>query len=174
MNDHSRYRAKIQGPPAPPFDFRDRFPDNDSCLAHLAVLKLGNGYKCPKCSHSRNCKGVSPLSRQCSRSNYTEFPTAGTLFHKAKLVLLKAFYIVYFVSANKKDITFTELSSKLVLRQKTRWKFKRKVMKAMKSLSKYPITGTAEVDETVFGEQGVRDRKNKKLVVITIEKKGKG
>ncbi|MFK5972396.1 MAG: hypothetical protein QM485_03865 [Flavobacteriaceae bacterium] len=117
---------------------------------------------------------MSPLSRQCFRSNYTEFPTAGTLFHKVKFGLLKAFFIVYFVSANKKDITYTELSSKLVLRQKTCQKFKRKVIKVMKSSDKYPITGTAEVDETVFGEQGVRDRKNKKLVVITIEKRGKG
>lgn len=56
--------------------------------------------------------------------------------------------------------------------------FKRKVMKAMKSLGKYPITGVAEMDETVIGgqEKGVRGRKNrnKKLVVVGIEKKGKG
>jgi transposase-like protein len=51
-------------------------------------------------------------------------------------------------------------------------------MKAMKSSGNHLITGTAEVDETVFGgqEEGVRGRKNKdkKLVVVGIEKKGKG
>src|SRR5690606_5351650 len=36
-------------------------------------------------------------------------------------------------------------------------------MKAMKSSEDHPITGEAEVDETVFGgqEEGVRERKNK-------------
>jgi hypothetical protein len=51
-------------------------------------------------------------------------------------------------------------------------------MKAMKSSGKNPITGTAEVDETVIGgqESGVRGRQNKskKLVVVGIEKKKKG
>src|SRR5690606_10321976 len=78
----------------------------------------------------------------------------------------------------KKGITSTELSRKLSLRQKTCWAFKRKVMKAMKSSGDYPITGVAEVDETVFGgqEEGVRGRQNlnKKLVVVGIEKKKKG
>ncbi len=48
----------------------------------------------------------------------------------------------------------------------------------MKSSGDYPITGVAEVDETVFGgqEEGVRGRQNlnKKLVVVGIEKKKKG
>lgn len=62
---------------------------------------------------------------------------------------------IFFTSdANfQKGITSTELSRKLDLRQKTCWAFKRKVMKAMKSSGNYPITGDAEVDETVFGGQ---------------------
>jgi hypothetical protein len=67
-----------------------------------------------------------------------ESPTAQTLFHKVKFDLLKAFYIVYFVSTNKKGITSTELSRKLNLRQKTCWGFKRKVMKAMESSKTTP------------------------------------
>jgi hypothetical protein len=47
-----------------------------------------------------------------------DLPTAGTLFHKVKFPLLKAFYIVYFVATSKKGISSTELSRKLSLRQK--------------------------------------------------------
>ena len=51
-------------------------------------------------------------------------------------------------------------------------------MKAMESSGNCPITGKAEVDETVFGgqEHGVKGRENKKkkLVVVCIEKKKKG
>ncbi len=160
------------------FEFRERFPDSESCLAHLADLKWADGFKCRKCGHGNHCTGGRPYSRQCTSCRYDESPTAGTLFHKVKFDLLKAFYIVYFVSTNKKGITSTELARKLSLRQKTCWAFKRKVMKAMKSSGNHPITGTAEVDETVFGgqEEGVRGRKNgtKKLVVVGIEKKKKG
>jgi transposase-like protein len=160
------------------FEFRERYPDSDSCLSHLADLKWADGFKCLKCGHTKHCTGGMPYSRQCTSCRYDESPTANTLFHKIKFDPLKAFYIVYFVSTNKKGITSTELARKLGLRQKTCWAFKRKVMKAMKSSGNHPITGTAEVDETVFGgqEEGVRGRKNraKKLVVVGIEKKRNG
>jgi hypothetical protein len=113
--------------------------------------------------------GKATQSRQCTCCRYVESPTAQTLFHKVKFDLLKAFYIVYFVSTNKKGITSTELSRKLNLRQKTCWGFKRKVMKAMESSENHPIEGDVEVDETVFGgqEENTKGRKNinKKLVV---------
>jgi hypothetical protein len=126
---------------------------------------------------------IAVPAKQHNRGNapacrYVESPTAQTLFHKVKFDLLKAFYIVYFVSTNKKGITSTELSRKLNLRQKTCWGFKRKVMKAMESSENHPIEGDVEVDETVFGgqEENTKGRKNinKKLVVLAIEKKNKG
>ncbi len=105
-------------------------------------------------------------------------PTSGTLFHKVKFPLLQAFYIVYYVSTNKKGISSTELSRKLGLRQKTCWLFKQKVMHAMKSSGKNKMKGKVEVDETAVGgqEEGVVGRKNnkKKLVVFAIERQGKG
>lgn len=160
------------------FEFQDRFSDAEDCLKYLADLKWGKGFECRKCKHQHSCKGNAPYSQQCTSCRYVESPTAQTLFHQVKFDLHKAFYIVYFVSTNKKGITSTELSRKLNLRQKTCWAFKRKVMKAMKSSENHPIKGSAEVDETVFGgqEEGVKGRKNKKkkLVVVGVEKKKKG
>lgn len=160
------------------FEFQEQFGTDDKCLSYLSKLKWEDGYKCPKCNNTKYVKGFKIHDRQCSKCNYCESPTAGTLFHKVKFSLVKAFYIVYFISTNKKGITSTELSRKLELRQKTCWLFKRKVMKAMKSSGDFLLQGVVEVDETVVGgqEQGVRGRKNgkKKLVVIAIEKKKKG
>jgi len=160
------------------FEFQQLFPDNDACLSYLSQKKWQEGYKCPKCSNTKYCKGDREYSRQCTKCHYTSSPTSGTLFHKVKFPLLKAFYIVYYVSTNKKGISSTELSRKLGLRQKTCWLFKRKVMVAMKSNGQYPMSGKIEVDETVVGgqEEGVVGRKNekKKLVVFAIERKGKG
>jgi len=106
------------------FEFQEQFPDTESCHRYLAKMKWQEGYSCRKCGHDRYCKGVlHAYSRQCTRCNYVESATANTLFHQVKFDLLKAFYIVYFVSTNKKGITSTELSRKLSLRQKTCWAF---------------------------------------------------
>jgi len=160
------------------FDFQTKFPDERSCISYLAELKWQDGYVCPKCGNKKYCAGIDEFDRQCTKCNYLESPTSRTLFHKTKFSILKAFYIVYYVSTNKKGISSTELSRKLGLRQKTCWSFKQKVMHGMKSSGNFKISGNAEVDETVVGgqEEGVRGRKNgkKKLVVFAIERKGKG
>jgi hypothetical protein len=140
--------------------------------------KWRDGYACPKCGHTHYCEGGTPYSRRCTRCKHTDSPTAGTLFHKVKFPLLKAFYIVYFVATNKKGIASTELSRKLGLRRKTCRYFKRKVMKAMESSGNNPLTGCVDVDEFFVGRQESgkkgRGKENKKLVVIAIEKKAKG
>jgi transposase-like protein len=160
------------------FEFQQRFTTDNQCLAYLSAEKWKNGYVCSKCGHTHYCQGNALYSRQCTRCNNTDSPTSGTLFHKVKFSLLKAFYIVYFVSTNKKGISSTELSRKLGLRQKTCWYFKRKVMKAMESSGKYPLEGNVDVDEFFVGGQETgkkgRGKENKKLVVLAIEKRGKG
>jgi len=154
------------------FEFQERFPDDESCMEYLSQLKWGKGYVCSRCGNTKFCKGKKKYERQCTRCRYIETPTSGTLYHKIKFSIQKAFYIVYYVSTTKKGITTTELSRELGLRQKTCWLFKRKVMVAMRSRGKYLMRGEVEVDETVIGgeEEGVIGRKNekKKLVVFGI------
>jgi len=160
------------------FEFQKQFPDEDSCYRHLVKLKWGNGYNCKACNHDKFCKGNGKYSRQCTACNFCESATSNTLFHNMKFSILKAFYIIYYVSTNKKGISSTELSRKLELHQKTCWLFKQKVMRAMKSSGKNLLEGNVEVDESMVGgqEEGVvgRKNKNKKIVVFAIEKKGNG
>ena len=160
------------------FEFQQRFSNEDSCYEYLSELKWGNGFVCPQCGHTHYCRGKRKHDRQCTSCHRISSPTSGTLFHKVKFSILKAFYIVYYVSTSKKGISSTELSRKLGLRQKTCWLFKKKVMKAMESSGNNKMDGNIEVDETVVGgqEEGVVGRKNKKkkLVVFAIEKKGRG
>lgn len=160
------------------FEFQEMFPDEKSCIDYLTELKWSNGFECPRCGHTKSCSGHKEYIRQCTKCNYLVSPTSGTLFHKVKFSMLKAFYIVYFMSTNSKGFSSTELSRKLGLRQKTCWLFRLKVMHAMKSSGKYKIEGKVEVDETVVGgqEEGVAGRKNnkKKILVFAVERKGKG
>lgn len=160
------------------FDFQSKFVDDSSCLSYLAELKWQEGYRCKKCGYGSSCRGIKEHDRQCARCRYLESPTAGTLFHKVKFPLLKAFYAVYLISTSKKGITSTELGRKLGIKQKVAWLFKRKVMKAMESSNQFPLRGLVEVDETFVGGQDEnskgRKKGKKKLVVVAIEKKGNG
>lgn len=160
------------------FEFQARFPDQNSCLLYLSTIKWSEGYVCSKCGHNHYCKGNGDFDRQCTSCRYIESPTAGTLFHRCKFSVLKAFYIVFYVATNKNGISTTELSRKLALRQKTCWLFKQKVMKAMESSKNFPMMDNVEVDETYVGgqdDQAIgRNEGKKKIVVIAIQKQGKG
>jgi hypothetical protein len=106
------------------FEFQKKFPDEDSCYKYLSDIKWKTGFVCPKCFHDRYSQGQGRYKRKCTRCDHQVSPTSGTLFHNVKFSLLKAFYIVYYVSTCKKGISSTELSRKLDLRQKTCWLFK--------------------------------------------------
>lgn len=160
------------------FEFQERFPDADSCMSYLSEVKWSEGYVCSKCGHTHYCKGAGKYDRQCTVCRYVESPKAGTLFHRCKFSLLKAFYIVYYISTTKSGMGSTELSRKLALRQKTCWLFKHKVMKAMESSKSFPMVGKVEVDETYVGgqdDQAIgRNEGKKKIMVVAIEKQGRG
>ena len=108
------------------FEFRQRFPDEASCLSYLDGLKWGKGFICLKCGYTKSCKATRPYERQCNSFHNTVSVTSGTLFQGIKFSILKAFYIVYYVSTCKKGISSTELSRKLELRQKTALAFQTK------------------------------------------------
>jgi len=160
------------------FEFQAQFPNDETCTEYLADLKWTNGFKCSKCGHDKYCTGNKTYDRQCTRCNHGESPMAGTLFHKSKLPILKAFYITYYLATTKNGISSTELSRKLALRQKTCWLFKQKVMKAMESSQNFPMEGKVDVDETYVGgqdDQAIgRNEGKKKIMVVAVERKGKG
>jgi hypothetical protein len=160
------------------FEFQSKFLDAEKCTEYLANLKWAKGFACKKCGHDKYCRGNKPFDRQCTRCHHGESPTAGTLFHKSKVPILKAFYIIYYLATTKNGISSTELSRKLALRQKTCWLFKQKVMKAMESSQNFPMEGKVDVDETYVGGQDEeargRNEGKKKIMVVAVERKGKG
>lgn len=157
-------------------EFMDKFSTNDACYEYLAQLKWQNGYTCSRCEYAKYGKGGLPSARRCSKCGYDESPTAGTLFHKLKFEIKKAFWIVYQVISHKQGISSMQLSRDLDLRKNTAWAFKRKVQEMMQSSENYALTGNIEVDETYIGgyDEGERGRslEEKTAVVIALEIRG--
>ena len=80
------------------FEFGQRFPTEEDCLQYLSEKKWADGFVCPVCGHKHFCSHSKKRSydRQCTKCHHISSPTSGTLFHKIKFSLLKAFWIIYY------------------------------------------------------------------------------
>jgi len=156
--------------------FNRYFQSDDDCFRYLSDVKwdIENPYKCKKCDHPKYGKGKKPHSRRCTKCNYDESPTAGTMFDKLKFSLLIAFHIVFKISTKKKGLSSMELSEEFELRQKTCWEFKWKIQQVMASSKRYPLMGNVHIDEFFIGEYeegkaGRNSSSKKRLVIIALE-----
>lgn len=155
--------------------FTDYFKTDMDCLAYLADKKWKDGFICKKCGCTKSTIRKKNLARDCNKCHHIESPTAGTLFHKVKFGLRKAFLIVFEMSATTKSISARQMSSRIDVRYNTAWLFMQKVRESMKSSKQNPMTGEVTVDEFVFGgkedlKQGRSKDSRKKKIVAAVEK----
>ncbi|MGC9341748.1 MAG: 7TM diverse intracellular signaling domain-containing protein [Bacteroidales bacterium] len=113
-------------------EFKEIYPDEDSCYNFLEKLKWSTGFKCKKCGYEKYSAGNTPYSRRCSRCNYIERITSDTIFAHTKFPITKAFYLLFLVNSGK-NITIESLSEMLNLRKQTVWYFRKKIIDEMKS-----------------------------------------
>ncbi len=154
--------------------FMEQFPDDRSCLQYLSELKWSDGYKCKKCGHTKYTVRKKNLARDCNRCHHIESPTAGTLFHRVRFGIRKAFGIVFEMSATTKGLSASQVARRYEISRTTAWSFMHKVRKAMKSNKTQPLTGDVQVDEFVFGgkeslKQGRSTDSKKKKIVGAVE-----
>ncbi len=163
--------------------FKKRFERKKSCYEFLAELKWPDGYSCSRCEFTGFIKGKQPSSRRCKKCGYDESTTSGTLFHKLKFGIDKAFEMLYEITSSKKGANSIWLAEHFGVNQKTAWLFRQKVQLAMKSSENYPLEGNVHVDEFEIGtpqvgEQGRSKSEKKFRVVIAFEyrdgKSGRG
>jgi len=151
-------------------EFMDHFPDDRSCLQYLSNYKWAEGYTCKSCGHTKFTVRKKNLARDCNRCHHIESPTAGTMFHRVRFGIRKAFMITFEMSATTKGLSASQLSKRYSISRTTAWTFMHKVRTAMQSSENYPMKGNVQVDEFVFGgkeslKQGrSKDTKKKKLI----------
>lgn len=139
-------------------EFGKRFYDNESCYLYLIEQKWGTGFSCSRCGHEKYYKGKTYYYRKCRKCGYSESVTANTVFHGMKMPVLKAFHMIFRLTAKKKGMSTTELGSEVGVQQKTAWLFKRKVQVAMKQDNKDKLKGNVDADETLIGGYSNKDK----------------
>lgn len=153
--------------------FSDRFNSDEACYEYLSDMKWGTGYSCSKCNHKEYYTGRKWYYRRCTKCNYDESATSGTMFHNLKFPIKKAFHILFRLSTSKKGLSTIELGREYALQQKTCWLFKRKAQEAMKSSGNNLLEGVVQVDEFVIGgpeeEKQGRSNGKKRKVIVAVE-----
>lgn len=153
-------------------EFTETFKSDLDCKEYLGERKWGEGFRCRKCNHKRATilKGERTAHRMCTLCKREESPTSGTLFHRVRFGLRKAFFIVYEMSTSSKGLSSIQMANRYGISQKTAWYFMRKVRLAMESSGNHPMRGKVQVDEFTVGgkEKGKKgrsyDSKKKKIV----------
>lgn len=154
--------------------FMAKFSEQNACYEYLTDVKWEAGYICKKCSHTTFCCGKKNHNRRCIKCRYDESPTAGTVFHRLKIPIVKAFEMLYEISTSKKGANSIWLAERFGLQQKTTWLFRQKVQHAMKSGCSFPLNEEVHVDEFEIGtpkkgQQGRSHSEEKIRVVIAVE-----
>lgn len=161
-------------------EFIKSFPDDNTCREAIANEKWKNGYECKRCSNKKFIQFEKHFIRECTKCRYKESATCGTLFHKVKFGIQKAFCIVFEMSCTTKGLSSTQTAKRYGITQKTSWMFMQKVKLAMKSSENHPMKGNVQVDEFVVGgkETGKQGRsfdskKSKVACAIELTEDGK-
>ncbi|MEB2786954.1 IS1595 family transposase [Algoriphagus persicinus] len=154
-------------------EFSRRFQTELDCKKYLSELKWKDGFTCRKCGH-QGSQIRKDYARTCNKCSDTESAGAGTLFHKVKFGLVKAFYICFEMSTSTKSLSAMYVAKRYGINRKTAMSFMHKVREAMKSSGNYPMQGEVHVDEFVVGgqEAGHTGRSyggKKKKVVCAVE-----
>lgn len=156
-------------------EWQQRYGTEKACAATLAKYRWTKGFLCPKCGNDSAWFITTRKLYQCSKCKHQVSITAGTLFHATNLPLVKWFWAIYLVAADKGGISALRLSKHLGVSWRTARSMLKKIRTAMAhrdSIYRF-LEELIELDDTYVGGKrpGKRGRgaEGKKPVLVAIE-----
>ncbi len=132
--------------------FLKRFPDEESCWAHLETVRWPDGPICPRCGSIGNAHHVGQGHyRRCNACRAKFKVTHGTPFEGTHLPLRTWFTALYLIAASSKGISSVKLGQHLGIGQKTAWFLGQRIRRMLEDKDGL-LRGVVEVDETYLGE----------------------
>ena len=173
--------------PRPPFpkslrEFQAKFASEEACQQYLAACRWPDGFVCARCGNRRAYELVKVKRWQCTGCRHQVSLTAGTILHNTKTPLTVWFWAAYLMTTDRRGVSALLLQRQLALRRyETAWMMLHKFRRAMVNVSREPLRGEVEVDDTWVGGpqaglRGSRQLKGRKaaLVLVAVEKRGRG
>ena len=135
--------------------FMDRYGHHDDCVRHLKKIRWGSSleeFVCSSCGHQQGWWLPTRRLVECRDCHHQTSPTAGTIFHGARVPLWKWFWAMYCEAQDKKGIAAMELSKQINVCYQTAWAMLHKIRDAMRQrCERYVLQGLVEIDETYVG-----------------------
>ena len=132
-------------------EFLEQFKDEESCRQYLFELKWAEGFCCPKCKNETYWLTAQNLIH-CKLCGHQTSLTAGTLFHGTRKPLLLWFHIIWWVVAQKKGVSASNMTDFMGFgTYRTAWTWLQKLRRAMVRPGRDKLSGVVEVDETFVG-----------------------
>lgn len=136
-------------------EFKERFPDEDACWAHLYQARYPNGFVCPKCGDEREPWKTARRIVKCKGCKGHISLLVGTVMEKTHLPLLKWFHAMRLMAEDKRGCSSVKLEQELQVKYHTAWYLHKRIQTAMENRDKnYQLCGVVEVDEAFFGGPG--------------------
>jgi hypothetical protein len=158
------------------FDFQERFASEEACLGAIAKARWPHGFVCPKCGHDDGTRLSKRRAIQCCSCRRQTSITAGTVFHKSKVPLLRWFWLIFLMTQDKGGISTKRAASLMGMHYTTIWNLMHKLRSAMSDRLKGPLlAGYVEIDDAFFGGKSKGLGKfgrgtNKKQVCVMVER----
>jgi transposase-like protein len=132
-------------------EFREWFPDDESCRDYLAGLRWPDGFSCPRCGGG-DCWQTGRGLRMCQECGLKTSVTAGTIFHRSHTPLSTWFAAVWLVTSQKNGVSAQGLQDALGFGSyETAWAWLHKLRRAMVRPDRDLLTGTVELDQSFLG-----------------------
>lgn len=142
------------------FEFQKKYYSNEQCRNKLFKMRWPDGFICPHCGNKTYSFHSTRNLYQCKNCKYQASSTAGTIFHKTRVSLVKWFWIIYLLSSDKRGISTLEVAKKFELRYATAWTMMHKIRRGMSDRdTKYNLLGVIEMDETFIGSSSEGNKK---------------
>jgi transposase-like protein len=166
------------------FDLMDAFPDEQSCIDHLRVIRWRDGEFCPHCNSNKVYHFSDRQTFKCGECKARFSIKVGTIFHDTKLPLRKWFMAIWLITNHPKGIASTTLAKDLKITQKSAWFVLHRLRHAARTQSfNAPLKGTVEADTTFVGGReknkhadkrtpGSQGGANKAVVLGIVEREG--
>jgi transposase-like protein len=137
-------------------EFQNEFPDAEACYSHLVRQRWAEGWTCPACGNGASWFLAKRRLFDCKACRKQTSVTAGTIFHKSRVPLLKWYWLIYHMATEKVGVSVAQMQRTLDIRDyKTAWLMAHKIRKGMADRDAgYHLAGLVEMDETFFGPRG--------------------
>ncbi|MAW96171.1 MULTISPECIES: IS1595 family transposase [unclassified Leeuwenhoekiella] len=143
-------------------DLIKAFPDEQSCIDHLELLRWNGNVVSPFDPTSKvyNCKGNR---YKCKNTGKYFNVKTNTLFDNTKMDLQKWFLAIWLVTSHKKGISSLQLGRDLDITQKSAWFMLQRIRNCFGISNDDQLDNEVEADETFVGGKDKNRHVNKKI-----------